>query len=100
MAAAASTAVSSTERPAGTAPGEMEEARWRRVLALPCELAVDLPLPGVHVADFLKLKPGSVLPAGWRLARNVPLRVNGTLIGWAELEGSGGKLAVRLTELA
>lgn len=79
---------------------EIEESRWRPVLELPCQLTVDLPLPGIRVADFLNLQVGSVLATRWRLAQDVPLRVNGTLIAWGELEGSGAQLAVRLTDLA
>ena len=77
-----------------------EEGHWRPVLGLPCQLTVELPLPHFKVADFLGLRPGSVLETSWRLAHDVPLRVNGTLIAWAELEGTGNQLAVRLTELA
>lgn len=79
---------------------EKEELRWRPVLGLPCQLTVDLPVPDFKVADFLALRAGSVLGTGWRLAHDVPLRINGTLIGWAEFEGAGSRLAVRLTELA
>jgi flagellar motor switch/type III secretory pathway protein FliN len=32
--------------------------------------------------------------------RDVPLRVNGNVIGWSEFEVVGDTLAVRLTELA
>jgi len=77
-----------------------EEARWRPVLGLPCQLTVDLPLPNFRVADFLGLRRGSVIGTNWRTAHDVPLRINGTLIGWAEFEGAGRRLAVRLTELA
>lgn len=81
-------------------PSESEELRWRPALALPCQLTVDLPLPQFRVSDLLQLKVGSVVPTNWRLARDVPLRVNGTLIGWSEFEVVGSRLAVRLTELA
>ena len=85
----------------GTGEGKRkEELRWQPVLGLPCQLTVDLPVPNFKVADFLALRPGSVLATSWRLAHDVPLRVNGTLIGWAEFEGAGRRLAVRLTELA
>ncbi|MGP0020504.1 MAG: FliM/FliN family flagellar motor switch protein [Candidatus Sulfotelmatobacter sp.] len=77
-----------------------EEARWRPVAGLPCQLTVELPLPNFKVADFLALRPGSIVATSWRLARDVPLRINGTLIAWAEFEGGGSRLAVRLTELA
>jgi flagellar motor switch/type III secretory pathway protein FliN len=79
---------------------EEEEKRWQPVLALPCELTVDLELPGFKVSDLLKLGAGTVLGSVWPVRRDVPLRVNGTLIGWSEFEVVGKKLAVRLTELA
>jgi flagellar motor switch/type III secretory pathway protein FliN len=81
------------------AEGEDNE-RWRRVLGLPCKLTVDLPLPGFKIADFLKLRRDSVVDAQWPLGHDVPLRLNGTLIGWIEFEALGNNLAVRLTELA
>jgi|GEM_PF-1113172 flagellar motor switch/type III secretory pathway protein FliN len=76
------------------------EARWRPVLSLPCQLVVELPLPNFKVSDFLKLQKGSLIATAWRITHDVPLRVNGTLIGWGEFEGSGTHLGVRLTELA
>jgi flagellar motor switch/type III secretory pathway protein FliN len=76
------------------------EARWRPLLGLPCQLTVDLPLPHFKVADFLALRPGSVFGTDWRIARDIPLRINGNLIGWAEFEGTGNRLAVRVMELA
>lgn len=77
-----------------------EDARWRPALGLPCQLTVDLPLPGFTVADFLKLRGQSVIDAHWRLGHDLPLRLNGMLIGWIEFEVVGNNLAVRLTELA
>lgn len=77
-----------------------EDARWKPVLGLPCELIVDLPLPGFTIADLLKLRPGSVIDAHWRVGHDVPLLLNGTLIGWIEFELVGESLGVRLTELA
>ncbi|HTZ82417.1 MAG TPA: FliM/FliN family flagellar motor C-terminal domain-containing protein [Candidatus Acidoferrales bacterium] len=79
---------------------QVEEPRWQRAMNLPCEVAVDLPLPKFRVSDFLALRPGSVVSTSWRLALDVPLRVNGVLIGWGELEGASNRLAVRLMELA
>ena len=79
---------------------DKDAAGWRPVLHLPCELSVDLRLPRVKVADFLRFRVGSVIGTDWRVAHDVPLRVNGVLIGWGEFEGSGARLAVRLTELA
>jgi flagellar motor switch/type III secretory pathway protein FliN len=87
----------------GPSPDEernYDESRWQPVLGLPCEFAVDIPLPDFMIADFLELHVGSVIGANWQVTRDVPLRVNGTLIGWGELELAGDRMAVRLTELA
>jgi flagellar motor switch/type III secretory pathway protein FliN len=78
----------------------IDETRWRLVLGLLCQISVDVPLPNFKVADFLKLKAGSVIPSAWRVTRDVPVRVNGTLIAWGEFEGASGHLGVRITEIA
>lgn len=100
MAAAAAQAPSPSTGARVVAEAEREDPRWKPVLDLPCQLTVDLPLPNFKVADFLKLQRGSVMATGWRVTHDVPLRVNGTLIGWGEFEGAGNRLAVRVTELA
>ena len=64
---------------------QLNEERWRPVLRLPCLLTVDLPLPEVRVVNFLQLQVGSVVQTNWQVGRDVPLRVNGALIGWSEL---------------
>lgn len=78
----------------------LDEARWQPVLGLSCDLTVDLPMPNFTIADLLKLRVGSVVNAQWRVGQDVPLRLNGTAIGWIEFEVVAEKLAVRLTELA
>lgn len=86
--------------PAATGRHEIEEdTRWNPVLDLPCEFMVDLPLPGFRIADLLKLRQGSLINAHWRTAQDVPLHLNGKLVGWGEFEVMGNSLAVRLTEL-
>jgi len=100
MAAAAqirSTQVAESTEPVGGAEADLQ---WGRVLNLPCQLTVELPLPAFTIADLLKVRVGSVINAHWRLARDVPLRLNGSLLGAVEFEAAGNKLAVRLTELA
>ena len=77
-----------------------QDARWAPVLGLPCELLVDLAVPGFKIADLLQLHAGSLVNAHWRVGHDIPLRLNGTLIGWSDLEVMGNRLAVRLTELA
>ena len=79
---------------------QKEEIRWQPAMQLPCVLSVDLPLPRFKVSDCLALKVGSVIRTSWSTARDVPLRVNGVVIGWCELEAAGGRVAIRMTELA
>ncbi|HEY1270838.1 MAG TPA: FliM/FliN family flagellar motor C-terminal domain-containing protein [Terriglobales bacterium] len=97
-------AASATVAPAPTPPAEQqnrdEELRWQPVLALHCRVSVDIPLPSFQVSDFVGLRPGTVVSTGWSIGRDVPLRVNGIVIGWGELEAEGNRLALRVTELA
>lgn len=99
MSAAAASSPVITQSPA-IDEQHLEETRWAPFLALPCQLTVDLPLPDFTVADFLALRVGSTVGTHWSLANDLPLRVNEALIGWGELEGNNGRLAVRVTELA
>jgi flagellar motor switch/type III secretory pathway protein FliN len=78
----------------------VEESRWTPVLRLPCHLTVDLPVPAFTIGDLLKMQAGSAFATRWQVGHDVPLRINGTLIGWSEFEVVGQRLAVRLTELA
>jgi flagellar motor switch/type III secretory pathway protein FliN len=96
--AEAGAAALNTDAAAGHESGE--DRRWRPVLELPGEFMVDLPVPGFTIADLLKLRPGSVINAHWRVGKDAPLRLNGTLIAWGEFEVMGNNLAVRFTELA
>jgi hypothetical protein len=40
-----------------------------------------------------------VIDTRWAQTADVPVRVNGLLLSWAEFELIGNKIAVRLTEL-
>jgi flagellar motor switch/type III secretory pathway protein FliN len=97
---AASATVAPVQNPESEKDTSNEDARGQPVLVLPCLLSVDVSLPSVKVADFIRLNPGAVVNTGWGIVRDVPLRVNGILIGWGELEAAGTRLAVRVTELA
>ncbi len=81
-------------------PTVTEPDAWRHVLCLPCQLTVDLPMPGFTVADVVRLRRSSVINSHWRAGEDVPLRLNGELIARGEFEVVGNHLAVRLTELA
>ncbi|HEX5433940.1 MAG TPA: FliM/FliN family flagellar motor C-terminal domain-containing protein [Candidatus Angelobacter sp.] len=73
--------------------------KWAAVLCLPCDLTVELPVPGFKVGDLFRLQAKTVLESHWHAGEDVPLRVGGQLIGWGEFEVVGNHLAVRITEL-
>lgn len=72
---------------------------WEDLLLLPCEVSVEVPIPGFTVGDCLRLEPGSTIQTKWNQGVSLPIRANGRLLGWTEFEVVGEKLAVRLTEL-
>ena len=67
---------------------------------LPCTLAVDLPIQKFTVRDLLHLDRGTIVETGYHQSSDLPLRVNGQLVGWTEFEVVGDRLAVRLTDLS
>lgn len=73
---------------------------WHSAQEIVCDVSVEIPLLSFNVRGLLELAAGCVLPASWNQTDDVPLRVNGVLIAWAEFEVVGEKLGVRLTELA
>jgi len=81
------------EKPQERDPGEV--LPW-----LPCTLAVDLPVSRFTVRDLLRLSKGSIVETGYHQSSDLPLRVNGQLVGWTEFEVAGERLAVRLTDLS
>jgi flagellar motor switch/type III secretory pathway protein FliN len=74
------------------------QGRWPAVEALPCRVSVEVRLPRLTVRDLFLLQVGSLLESEWAQSTNVPVRVNGQLIGWAEFEVLGDNLAIRMTE--
>jgi flagellar motor switch/type III secretory pathway protein FliN len=67
---------------------------------LKCTITLDLPLVRFTIHDLLELRVGAILETSCKATSDVPLRVNGKLIGWTEFEVVGNTLAVRITELA
>jgi len=67
---------------------------------LPCTLALDIPVARFTVGDLLKLTNGSIVETAYHQSSDLPLRVNGQLVGWTEFEVVGERLAVRLTDLS
>jgi len=82
------------------APQFVSDEIWEEAGWLPCLVSVDLAIQRFTVRDLLQLEPGSVLETTSLNAEDVPVLVNSQLIGWAEFEVIGEKLAVRLTDLA
>jgi flagellar motor switch/type III secretory pathway protein FliN len=81
------------EKPQDRDPGEY--LPW-----LPCMLALDLPVVNFTVGDLLSLTKGSIVETAYHQSSDLPLRVNGQLVGWTEFEVVGERLAVRLTDLS
>jgi flagellar motor switch/type III secretory pathway protein FliN len=67
---------------------------------LPCTLVLDIPVVNFTVGDLLNLIPGAIVETSYHQSSDLPLRVNGQLVGWTEFEVVGERLAVRLTDLS
>ena len=72
---------------------------WAEAIWLPCQLSVELAVPAFTIGDLLRLQPNNLVDSQWKQNADVPLRINGLLIGYAEFELLGDKTAVRVTEL-
>jgi len=81
------------EKPLELIPGEA--LPW-----LPCTLALDIPVVKFTVGDLLGLVNCSIVETSYHQSSDLPLRVNGQLVGWTEFEVVGERLAVRLTDLS
>jgi flagellar motor switch/type III secretory pathway protein FliN len=92
------TAALTLPKPVAVPDGGAEEL-WKEAGWLPCLFSVDLPLKRFTVRDLLQLEVGSVLETRIAESADVPVVVNGQLIGWAEFELTGKKIAVRMTEI-
>ena len=75
-------------------------AAWERLRELTCEVTLEIPVPRFTVAMLLRLSPGDLVNSEWLQGTDIPLQVNGKLIGWTEFEVVDDQLAVRVTELA
>jgi len=67
---------------------------------IPCTLVLDIPVVKFTVGDLLNLTKGCVVETAYHQSSDLPLRVNGQLVGWTEFEVVGERLAVRLTDLS
>jgi len=95
-AAASSTAITL----GNNAPTDEMPKNWKAFELLPCELSLEIPIPSFTVATLLRLAPDDVINTKWLQGSDVPLNVNGKLIGWTEFEVIDDHLAARLTQIA
>ena len=72
----------------------------KRFPHLPCRLTLQIPAHQFTVGDLLHLKAGSIVETVYHRSSDLPLHVNGQLVGWTEFEVVGERLAVRLTDLS
>jgi flagellar motor switch/type III secretory pathway protein FliN len=72
---------------------------WSEAMWLPCTLSVELVIPQFTIGDLLRLEADAIIDSQWNQSADVPLRVNGLVVGYAEFEVIGDKAGVRLTEL-
>ena len=77
-----------------------DQTGWTKVQMLPCNVSVEVSVPGFTLKTLLGLHAASVVSTQRPTTANLPLRVNGELFAWCEFEVLGNRLSVRLTELA
>ena len=74
-------------------------ASWHVARNVPFRLSITIPLAGLKLRDLHSLRGGSTLSTNVSAAEDVPVRVGGALLGWAELDDVDGQMAIRLTRL-
>jgi flagellar motor switch/type III secretory pathway protein FliN len=80
-------------------PVPVTDEVWNDAGWLTCLISVDLPLARFTVRDLLRLDVGAILETKNADGADVPVTVNSQLIGWAEFELVGRRVAVRMTEV-
>jgi flagellar motor switch/type III secretory pathway protein FliN len=77
-----------------------EGDRLEMVSLLPFTLTLEIPVVRFTIQDLLSLKIGTIVETACHQTSDIPLRVNGILLGWTEFDMVGDRLAVRITEQA
>lgn len=67
---------------------------------LPCTLVLEVPVIDFTVGSLMSLQTGVIVHTIAQHNEDIMLKVNGQLVGLAEFDVVGDKLAVRLTGLA
>jgi len=84
------------EKVAGRDPAPDE---WENALNWSCTLSVVMPMPRITVRDLMQLEVNSILDTRESEEAALPIWVNGAMIGWAEFDVVGDRLAIRVTDL-
>jgi flagellar motor switch/type III secretory pathway protein FliN len=71
-----------------------------RAQMLPCRLVLETPVIDFTVASLMQLEPGAVVETKAQHNEDLPLLVNGQLVGTVKFDVTREKLAVRLTSIA
>jgi hypothetical protein len=81
---------------------EVDEGRTfsRRLLALPVEVDVAVPIRGFRVRHLLALVPSQLAESQWPHGTDLPLSAGEVQLAWTEFEVVETKLAVRVTRVA
>ncbi|MGA3032498.1 MAG: FliM/FliN family flagellar motor C-terminal domain-containing protein [Terracidiphilus sp.] len=97
-------AIDSSERalvPSGQiADTNAEAAFGPRVLRLPVEVDIVVPVRDFRVRNLLALAPGQLVASHWNSGNDLPLAVGNVNLAWAEFEVLETKLAARITRVA
>ncbi len=80
-------------------PTENAKSVFESYYWLPCETAVEIPVPGFTVGDLLKLHVGAIVQTATPANSELPIRVKKIVAGAGQLEVAGNQLAIRITEL-
>lgn len=75
------------------------DPRWKQVEKLPCNISVEVRVPGFTLKDLLGLRVKSVVRSQLATGSSPSVRVNGEVVASGDFEVLGKRLAVRLTEL-
>jgi flagellar motor switch/type III secretory pathway protein FliN len=97
-----SAGVSATAPPVLLPPGVKQDAPdlLARAYDLPCALVLEMPAVGFSVGTLLELRAGSIVTTASQQNEDLPLTVNGQIVGMVEVDVVGNRLAVRLTGMA
>ena len=71
-----------------------------RILRLPVELDVAIPVRGFRVRNLLALVPGELIESQWSGGKDLPLAAGDVKLAWAEFEVVEARLAARITRVA